>query len=185
MSRSSIDVIARVSSHLSHRIATTFIDSDAALAADTVHLGTFGFCYQAFDQCSISSNGCCSPLSVRSRRVLYESTIQTVMRFTLRGSDSKWRYKKFGKRAACEMGASELITFVPYIYPIASDIEVVRQTEVHPLPASTVSTLIDPIPVLYATFGGRGPAESVMSSIINRLALCKQKGLVDPKFEES
>jgi hypothetical protein len=171
LSRSSIDVIARVSSHLSHRIATTFIDSDAALAADTVHLGTFGFCYQAFDQCSISSNGCCSPLSVRSRRVLYESTIQTVMRFTLRGSDSKWRYKKFGKRAACEMGASELITFVPYIYPIASDIE--------------VSTLIDPIPVLYATFGGRGPAESVMSSIINRLALCKQKGLVDPKFEES
>lgn len=52
------------------------------------------------------------------------------MRFTLRSSDSKWRYKKYGKRVACEMGASELITAVPIMYPIASDIEVVKQTEV-------------------------------------------------------
>jgi hypothetical protein len=170
-----IDVIARVSSHLSHRIATTFIDSDAALAADTVHLGTFGFCYQAFDQCSIFSNGCCSPS--QSDREWYCTTA-----LYRRSCDSPYVVPirsgvtvNAAKRAACEIRAysqsSKLIALFPVVILMtSSDIEDVRQTEVHRLSASTVSTSIDPFAALYATWEGRSLAESVMT-----FALCKQR----------
>jgi hypothetical protein len=100
-----IDVMAIMTSIASYRYN---VGSDVALAADTVHLETLDSCIKVSGTGSICSNVCSSKFSVRSKRSFTKALYTRWMRFTLRGSDSKWRYRKFGKRAACEMGSQRI-----------------------------------------------------------------------------
>jgi hypothetical protein len=127
-----IDVIARVSSHPSHRIATTLvamsrrqlIQSISVRSASVTKLSTSalssrtdaarpsqsdreGYCTKA-----LYRRSCDSPYVVPIRSGVTKSSVSA--------RPARW-------------GASELITLVPIIYPIASDIEVVRQTELQPV----------------------------------------------------